>query len=174
MEDVLTLFEEGTARWFRESLGEPTPVQQEAWPLISAGEHVLVSAPTGTGKTLSAFLVFLDQMKRCCQNGELKRELQLVYVSPLKSLAADIRENLKKPLDGIGAAADVVTGIRTGDTPQRERQQMIRKPPHILITTPESLYLLLTGKPGRICSRLHGRLFWMNCTPSLIQNGARI
>ena len=106
MEDVLTLFEEGTARWFRESLGEPTPVQQEAWPFISAGEHVLVSAPTGTGKTLSAFLVFLDQMKRCCQNGELKRELQLVYVSPLKSLAADIRENLKKPLDGIGAAAD--------------------------------------------------------------------
>ena len=75
MEDVLTLFEEGTARWFRESLGEPTPVQQEAWPFISAGEHVLVSAPTGTGKTLSAFLVFLDQMKRCCQNGELKREL---------------------------------------------------------------------------------------------------
>ena len=149
MEDVLTLFEEGTARWFRESLGEPTPVQQEAWPLISAGEHVLVSAPTGTGKTLSAFLVFLDQMKRCCQNGELKRELQLVYVSPLKSLAADIRENLKKPLDGIGAAADVVTGIRTGDTTQRERQQMIRKPPHILITTPESLYLLLTGKTGQ-------------------------
>lgn len=149
MENILTLFEKETAGWFCKSLGEPTPVQRQAWPVIAAGEHVLVSAPTGTGKTLSAFLVFLDQMKRAGRRGELKQELQLIYVSPLKSLAADIRENLKKPLDGIGAAKEIVTGIRTGDTPQRERQQMIRKPPHILITTPESLYLLITSKTGQ-------------------------
>lgn len=149
MENILTLFEKETAGWFCKSLGEPTPVQRQAWPVIAAGEHVLVSAPTGTGKTLSAFLVFLDQMKRASRRGELKQGLQLIYVSPLKSLAADIRENLKKPLDGIGAAKEIVTGIRTGDTPQRERQQMIRKPPHILITTPESLYLLITSKTGQ-------------------------
>lgn len=149
MEHVLEIFEQNTARWFRENLGEPTPVQKEAWPLIAKGEHVLVSAPTGTGKTLSAFLVFLDQMKRQAQAGQLEQKLQLIYVSPLKSLAADIRENLRKPLDGMGASGYLTAGIRTGDTPQRERQQMIRKPPHILITTPESLYLMITSKTGQ-------------------------
>ncbi len=149
MQNVLELFEESTARWFQGALGEPTPVQKEAWPMISRGEHVLVSAPTGTGKTLSAFLVFLDQMKRQKQEGMLKQELRLIYVSPLKSLAADIRENLKKPLKGIGADQDITAGIRTGDTPQRDRQKMIRKPPHILITTPESLYLMITSKTGQ-------------------------
>lgn len=149
MDNILELFEESTARWFRDTLGEATPVQKEAWPVIARGEHVLVSAPTGTGKTLSAFLVFLDQMKRQKQEGTLKQELQLIYVSPLKSLAADIRENLKKPLEGTGACGDIAIGIRTGDTPQRDRQRMIRKPPHILITTPESLYLLVTSKSGQ-------------------------
>lgn len=151
--NVLDLFDEGTRKWFQSTLGEPTPVQKEAWPGIAAGRHVLVSAPTGTGKTLSAFLVFLDQMKREAQEGILKNELQLIYVSPLKSLAADIRENLRRPLDGIGngigAKREITVGIRTGDTPQRERQQMVRKPPHILITTPESLYLMLTSKTGQ-------------------------
>ena len=149
MENVLTLFDKETAQWFRHTLGEPTPVQKEAWPMIAAGEHVLVSAPTGTGKTLSAFLVFLDRMKRQAQEGLLKQQLELIYVSPLKSLAADIRENLKKPLEGMQAEEMITTGIRTGDTPQKDRQRMVRKPPHILIITPESLYLMLTSKTGQ-------------------------
>lgn len=149
MGNVLELFDEGTQRWFCSALGEPTPVQKEAWPHIAAGRHVLVSAPTGTGKTLSAFLVFLDHMKRQAQEGTLKNELLLIYVSPLKSLAADIRENLRRPLAGIGAQDEIAVGIRTGDTSQRDRQQMVRRPPHILIITPESLYLMLTSKTGQ-------------------------
>lgn len=149
MEDCLRLFDAGTADWFRRTLGEPTPVQKEAWPAIASGAHVLVSAPTGTGKTLSAFLVFLDKMKKQAADGCLKQELQLIYVSPLKSLAADIRENLKRPMEGIGGGELISTAIRTGDTTPAERQRMIRKPPHILITTPESLYLLLTSKTGQ-------------------------
>ncbi len=148
-ENCLQLFDTKTSEWFRETLGEPTPVQEAAWPAIAAGGHVLVSAPTGTGKTLSAFLVFLDRLKRQAEEGTLKRELRLIYVSPLKSLAADIRENLKKPLAGIGGEELVTVAVRTGDTTGRERQQMVKKPPHILIITPESLYLMLTGKNGQ-------------------------
>ncbi len=149
MEDMQKLFQKETADWFHATLGEPTPVQKQAWPLIASGRHVLVSAPTGTGKTLSAFLVFLDRLKQQAREHRLKRELYVIYISPLKSLAADIRENLKRPLEGIGAGGEIVIGVRTGDTPQKDRQQMVRKPPHILITTPESLYLLLTSKTGR-------------------------
>ncbi|MDE5910659.1 MAG: DEAD/DEAH box helicase [Lachnospiraceae bacterium] len=149
MEDCLQLFESETAYWFKETLGEPTPVQKEAWSAIAAGGHVLVSAPTGAGKTLSAFLVFLDRFKKMALDGLLKQELQLIYVSPLKSLASDIRENLRKPLAGIGGKELVRVAIRTGDTTQQERRQMIRKPPHILIITPESLYLMLTSKTGQ-------------------------
>lgn len=123
MENVLQLFTQETADWFQNTLGTPTPVQKEAWPNIAAGGHVLVSAPTGTGKTLSAFLVFLDRMKQQAQAGKLKQELQLIYVSPLKSLAADIRENLRRPLEGIGAQEVIKVGIRTGDTSQKDRQQ---------------------------------------------------
>ncbi len=149
MEDVLRLFREETAEWFGSTLGEPTPVQKTAWRLIAGGGHVLVSAPTGTGKTLSAFLVFLDRMERELEEGTLKEELQLIYVSPLKSLAADIRENLNRPLNGISRQGEITVGIRTGDTIQRDRQRMIKHPPHILITTPESLYLMLTSKTGQ-------------------------
>ena len=145
----LCLFVTQTAEWFARTLGSPTPVQEAAWPAIAAGRHVLVSAPTGTGKTLSAFLVFLDRLHRLAEEGCLKQELYLIYVSPLKSLAADIRENLDRPLSGIDKEARIRIAIRTGDTTPRERQQMIRKPPHILITTPESLYLLLTSKTGQ-------------------------
>ena len=145
-------------------LYEPTKIQREAWPAIADGKHVLVSAPTGTGKTLSAFLVFIDQLGGLAERGELKEELYVIYVSPLKSLAGDIRENLRKPLEGIGAEApgeskaesrpgnpsigQIQTAIRTGDTPQKERQRMVKHPPHILIITPESLYLMLTSKSG--------------------------
>lgn len=149
MEECLQLFEANTAEWFHKTLGAPTRVQQAAWPAIAAGGHVLVSAPTGTGKTLSAFLVFLDRLKRQAEAGTLEPKLQVIYISPLKSLAADIRENLKKPLVGIGGEEQVKTAIRTGDTTQQERRQMIQKPPHILITTPESLYLMLTSKTGQ-------------------------
>ena len=147
--NCLELFDFDTADWFKNTLGDPTPVQEASWPAIASGSHVLVSAPTGMGKTLSAFLVFLDRLKAQAVKGDLKQELYLIYVSPLKSLAADIRENLKRPLAGIGGEELVRTAIRTGDTTQRERQQMIKKPPHILITTPESLYLLLTSKTGQ-------------------------
>lgn len=149
MENILNLFTKETAEWFQNTLGEPTPVQKEAWQAIAEGAHTLVSAPTGTGKTLSAFLVFLDRMKQQAKEGTLKQELQVIYISPLKSLAADIRENLKRPLEGIGAEEEIKIGIRTGDTLQRDRQKMVKTPPHILITTPESLYLMLTSKTGQ-------------------------
>ncbi len=157
--NALELFDPITEKWFTRCVGAPTLVQQAAWPLIANGEHTLVSAPTGTGKTLSAFLVFIDRLMREARNGTLRQELQLIYVSPLKSLAGDIRENLRRPLEGIAqetllhdifanvALLDVA--IRTGDTLQSERQRMVKKPPHILITTPESLFLMLTSKSGQ-------------------------
>lgn len=159
--ESLKIFNTPTADWFCAQVGTPTAVQDAAWPAIAAGEHTLVSAPTGTGKTLSAFLVFIDRLKAQSRAGTLKNELHLIYVSPLKSLAGDIRENLRRPLDGIsraemdsgaaskGAPFDIKVSIRTGDTTQKERRSMIKTPPHILITTPESLYLLLTSKSGR-------------------------
>lgn len=147
------LFTADTLQWFEKNLGEPTAVQQKSWPAIASGQHVLVSAPTGTGKTLSAFLVFIDKMMEQACKGTLDPSLQLIYVSPLKSLAGDIRENLKRPLEGIAKAAGqespLSVAIRTGDTTSAERRRMIQKPPHILITTPESLYLLLTAKSSR-------------------------
>ena len=154
---ALSLFDPYTASWFARAIGEPTAVQAEAWPAIASGRHTLVSAPTGTGKTLSAFLVFIDRLRAQARSGMLPQELQLIYISPLKSLAGDIRENLRRPLSGIareehdaGVPADRLPGltvaIRTGDTPQLERRRMIKTPPHILITTPESLYLMLTSQ----------------------------
>ncbi|MBP1756652.1 MAG: hypothetical protein H6Q59_3050, partial [Firmicutes bacterium] len=157
----LTIFHPYTRNWFSRALGSPTQVQEDAWPAIAAGSHTLVSAPTGTGKTLSAFLVFIDRLKTEARVGTLEQELQLIYVSPLKSLAGDIRENLKRPLEGIyeeelhsgdyeqELPPSLNVAIRTGDTTQSERRQMIKKPPHILITTPESLYLMLTSKSGQ-------------------------
>ena len=154
------LFDTATAHWFGRALGQPTAVQEAAWPLIAARRHTLVSAPTGTGKTLAAFLVFIDRFKQQVRSGQLPDALQLIYVSPLKSLAGDIRENLRRPLDGIteeevllGPRApdepqEIRVAIRTGDTTQTERRSMLKRPPHILITTPESLYLLLTSKSG--------------------------
>ena len=159
--DALALFGSHTQRWFRKDVGQPTKVQEEAWPAIASGAHTLVSAPTGTGKTLSAFLVFLDRLMRQAQEGKLQDELYLIYISPLKSLAGDIRENLRRPLEGISREVWEQEGVhthlpptlnvavRTGDTSQKERRQMIKKPPHILITTPESLYLMLSSKSGQ-------------------------
>ena len=121
----------------------PTAAQEKAWPAIAAGENVLLSAPTGSGKTLAAFLWALDRLvAQPVPEGE--RRTRLVYVSPLKALSYDVEKNLRAPLRG--SAAIVSVGIRTGDTPQRERQAMLRTPPDVLITTPESLYLMLTSR----------------------------
>jgi ATP-dependent helicase Lhr and Lhr-like helicase len=127
--------------WFTRSFERPTPAQEQAWPAISAGENVLVSAPTGSGKTLAAFLWGLD---RLVADPADPARTRLVYVSPLKALSYDIEKNLRAPLKGIGGELQVA--IRTGDTPQSERQAMLRKPPDVLITTPESLYLMLTSR----------------------------
>ncbi len=138
----LSAFTPAVAQWFERAFEAPTEVQAQAWPAIATGEHTLISAPTGSGKTLAAFLWGLDQFVR-----EPAREqpgTRLVYVSPLKALAYDVDRNLRAPLRGIGA--EVSVAIRTGDTPQKERAQMRRTPPDILITTPESLYLILTSQ----------------------------
>jgi ATP-dependent Lhr-like helicase len=128
--------------WFAAAFAEPTPAQAQAWPAIATGEHVLISAPTGSGKTLAAFLWAIDRL--ASEQAPQGRRTRLVYVSPLKALSYDIERNLRAPLRGIGA--DLKVAIRTGDTPQRERQAMLRRPPDILITTPESLYLMLTSR----------------------------
>jgi ATP-dependent helicase Lhr and Lhr-like helicase len=145
--------------WFEQAFAAPTPAQAQAWPAIAAGENVLVSAPTGSGKTLAAFLWALDRLS--AENGGegsvpadgRSRGTRVVYVSPLKALAYDIERNLRAPLRGIGAE-EVSVGIRTGDTPQRERAAMLRSPPDILVTTPESLYLMLTSRARETLSEV--------------------
>src|SRR5829696_6043694 len=140
--DPLASFTPAVREWFLRSFAAPTEAQREAWPAIAGGESVLVSAPTGSGKTLAAFLWGLDRLVAEPVEGE--RRTRLVYVSPLKALSYDVEKNLRAPLKGIGG--DVEVAIRTGDTPQKERQQMLRRPPDVLITTPESLYLMLTSR----------------------------
>ncbi len=127
--------------WFESAFAAPTAAQEQAWPAIASGEHVLLSAPTGSGKTLAAFLWAIDRLS---QRADSEGRIGLVYVSPLKALSYDIDRNLRVPLRGIGAELRVA--VRTGDTPQRDRQAMLREPPDILITTPESLYLMLTSR----------------------------
>ena len=138
----LSSFSPKTRDWFLGAFAEPTAAQAQAWPAIASGEHVLVSAPTGSGKTLAAFLWGIDRL--AAEGPPADPQTRLVYVSPLKALSYDIERNLRVPLRGIGAELSVA--VRTGDTPQRERQAMLRKPPDILITTPESLYLMLTSR----------------------------
>jgi ATP-dependent helicase Lhr and Lhr-like helicase len=135
---ALTHFTPAVRDWFAAAFDGPTEVQAQAWPAIATGEHTLISAPTGSGKTLAAFLWALDRLARAPAD-----HTRLVYVSPLKALAYDIDRNLRAPLRGIGA--DLTVGVRTGDTPQRDRAAMRRHPPDILITTPESLYLMLSS-----------------------------
>ena len=142
----LELFSPRTREWFAGAFEQPTAAQEQAWPAIASGEHVLISAPTGSGKTLAAFLWAIDRLiaERDANPAPAERGIGLVYVSPLKALSYDIDRNLRAPLRGIGA--DLKVAVRTGDTPQRERQAMLREPPDILITTPESLYLMLTSR----------------------------
>ncbi len=152
-EDPLGAFHPAVGTWFREALGEPTPVQAQAWPPIAAGKTTLLLAPTGSGKTLAAFLAALDRLARAPEP-ESKERLRVLYVSPLKALAVDIERNLRAPLAGITEAAGLLgaklrridVAVRTGDTPAAERARMLRTPPDVLITTPESLYLMLTSQ----------------------------
>src|SRR5215469_13421639 len=145
------------ADWFQRKFGSPTNPQEQGWPAIQSGAHTLIAAPTGSGKTLAAFLASLDGLFRQGIKGELRDETHVVYVSPLKALSNDIHKNLEEPLTEIreavqaseGKRVDVRAEVRTGDTPAAKRQAIARKPPHILVTTPESLYLLLTSASGR-------------------------
>ena len=150
-----------TAEWFRGRFAAATRPQLEAWPAIRAGRDVLVSAPTGSGKTLAAFLICLDRLVTAGLAGRLDDRVEVVYVSPLKALSNDIGRNLETPLaeleqlafeQGV-AAPGIRTGVRTGDTPAWERERMVRRPPHILVTTPESLFILLTAERGRAALR---------------------
>src|ERR671915_1979035 len=136
--DPLAVFGPATRAWFEGAFAAPTPAQELGWPAIASGEHTLIQAPTGSGKTLAAFLYGIDRLNTSPGEG-----LRLLYVSPLKALNYDIERNLRGPLAGL--QSELRVGVRTGDTPQKERQAMVRNPPDILITTPESLFLLLTS-----------------------------
>jgi ATP-dependent Lhr-like helicase len=155
--NLADLFHPAVAEWFERSFAAPTAAQAEAWPPITAGRHTLIAAPTGSGKTLAAFLAAIDGLVRQGLEAGLADETQIVYVSPLKALSNDIRRNLEAPLAGIREAlkrrglpqVDIRTWVRTGDTAPAERERMRRLPPHIVVTTPESLYILLGSESGR-------------------------
>ena len=153
----LSIFHPLIAEWFTSSVGTPTDVQVQAWPAIQSGADVLVAAPTGSGKTFAAFLSCIDGLFKQALARELDDHTQVLYVSPLKALSNDIQKNLQQPLAEIGTAAlsagllmpELRVLVRTGDTPMTERQQMLKRPPHILVTTPESLFILLTAEKSR-------------------------
>src|SRR5215211_6599186 len=153
----MTQFHPIVAGWFEETIGKPTPAQQQGWQAIGSGRHTLIAAPTGSGKTLAAFLTALDDLFQEGLQAPLPDEVRVIYVSPLKALSADIHKNLAEPRRGIRILAEqaglessrITAAVRTGDTPAAERAAMLRRPPHILVTTPESLYLLLTSARSR-------------------------
>ncbi len=150
-------FHPAVATWFASAFDAPTPVQQEAWPAIARGEHTLLAAPTGSGKTLAAFLASIDALVREGLERGLPDETRVLYISPLKALSNDIQKNLQQPIGGIRDAlveaglpdVDINAWVRTGDTPQSERARAAKTPPHIMVTTPESAYILLTSVSGR-------------------------
>ena len=154
MADPLQLFSAPVRDWFTEAFAEPTPPQLQGWPAIAAGDHTLILAPTGTGKTLSAFLWAIDRLSVEPVPDDPLNRTRVLYVSPLRALAVDVNKNLRDPLEGIeavalrnGASVNTPTvAVRTGDTSAPERRQLVRRPPDILITTPESLYLMLTSR----------------------------
>jgi ATP-dependent Lhr-like helicase len=155
--NVLAKFYPAVAAWFGKTFAAPTAPQSQAWPAIRNGRNVLIAAPTGSGKTLAAFLAAIDDLVRRGAEQELADETHVVYVSPLKALSNDIQRNLETPLAGIRAElaargardVEIRTLVRTGDTPQAQRELMRRRPPHIVVTTPESLYILLGSDSGR-------------------------
>src|SRR3984957_4827172 len=151
---MLAGFSEPTASWFLAAFAEPTAAQAGAWQAIRNGEHALVIAPTGSGKTLAAFLWAIDKLATEPIPADRAERCRVLYISPLKALAVDIERNLRSPLAGVSQAMrrlgqaepDIRVGVRTGDTAADERRQLATKPPDILITTPESLFLLLTSR----------------------------
>ena len=153
----LTGFHPAVRVWFERTFGEPTPPQTEGWPAIREGRHTLIAAPTGSGKTLAAFLCAIDDLVRRGLDEGLEDRVSVLYVSPLKALSNDIETNLQQPLAGIRLTleemgygdVDIRTAVRTGDTPAHMRTKMVRQPPHVFVTTPESLYILLTSEGGR-------------------------
>jgi len=151
----LSHFHPTVSRWFSERIGTPSAPQVEGWPRIRSGAHTLIAAPTGTGKTLAAFLWAIDKLLR--QGEALPDETQVLYISPLKALGNDVQKNLQGPLDELKALdptlAKIRVLVRTGDTPSHERASMSKRPPHILVTTPETLYILLTSAGGRTMLR---------------------
>jgi ATP-dependent helicase Lhr and Lhr-like helicase len=154
---ALSAFDPIVQRWFTDRFGAPTEPQILGWPEIAAGHDTLISSPTGSGKTLAAFLICIDRLVRAARAQTLPDKTQVVYVSPLKALSNDIHRNLEAPLAEIARLAEsegiilqqIRTAVRTGDTPTPERVRMLRKPPHILVTTPESLFILLTAEQSR-------------------------
>src|SRR5262249_50648382 len=152
-----SLFHPAVAAWFDRSFAAPTAAQAQAWPAIAAARHVLIAAPTGSGKTLAAVLAAIDGLVRQGGGGEPKDETQGVYRSPPKAPANGIKRNLEVPLAGIRETlreqglpeVDIRAWVRTGDTTSGERERMRRRPPHIVVTTPESLYILLGSESGR-------------------------
>jgi len=153
----LEIFHPAVARWFARSFPAPTDPQLQAWPEIKQQRHTLIAAPTGSGKTLAAFLSAIDDLVRLGVEGKLDDSTHVIYVSPLKALSNDVQRNLQVPLEGIQAElkaldlpeVNIRTLVRTGDTPASERTAMTKRPPHIVVTTPESLYILLTSEGGR-------------------------
>lgn len=193
----MDLFSEATNAWFKHAFNAPTEAQRLAWPAIRSGENVLVVAPTGSGKTLCAFLSAIDRLmtkegddllrtsgggdgtaESDCNAKKRKpvRGVKVLYISPLKALGVDVAKNLQAPLAGIAGQCEamglpspkVSVGIRSGDTTPQERRRIVSHPPDILVTTPESLFLLLTSKARRILPPLIP-LSWMKCTPSRAQ-----
>jgi ATP-dependent Lhr-like helicase len=154
-------FHPAVAAWFNKTFTSATDAQQQAWPAIQEGRHTLIAAPTGSGKTLAAFLAVLDELVREGLERGLQDETRILYISPLKALSNDIRKNLEAPLQGIAdellhnglPPVTIRTAVRTGDTTPGERERMRKTPPHILVTTPESLYILLTSESGRAMLR---------------------
>ena len=150
--DPLDPFTEPTRAWFHEAFAQATRAQELGWPAISGGRHTLIHAPTGSGKTLAAFLWCLDRLM--AEGAPDRKTVRVLYVSPLKALTYDVERNLRAPLAGIRriaermgvAVAEIDVASRTGDTPAEARRQLVKNPPEILVTTPESLYLLLTSQ----------------------------
>src|SRR2546429_3707983 len=161
MSGALDLFSPAAREWFRSAFAAPTEVQERGWRAVASGRHTLMTAPTGSGKTLAAFLWCLDRLAVESPVPPARERCRVLYVSPLKALAVDVERNLRAPLVGLRLQAerlglpvpDIAVAIRSGDTPAEERRGMERTPPDVLITTPESLYLLLTSAaPGLLAS----------------------